>query len=303
MNRRQILAGATTAALFTGACATSGVAPTPPDAGFASDRFGVLVEGTGPDVIVIPGLTSHPEIWDATVAHLAGRYRTHRLHLSGFAGRPAGGNAEGLVSTPVADEIARYIRETGLDRPALIGHSMGGAIGLMLAARHPDLVGRLMVVDMLPFMGVMFGPPGTTADSVRPVADQVRDGMRAATPEQWAASSAQSIAGMINTEALRAGPMRHGATSDQDVAARAMHELITTDLRPELPNITAPTEVLYVAFNAPGMTPELTDTIYQLSFAGLEGVELTRIDDSAHFIMFDQPARFHAEVDAFLAAR
>ena len=50
----------------------------------------------------------------------------------------------------------------------------------------------------------------------------------------------------------------------------------------------------------PGMTPEMTDGIYGGSFANLPGATLTRIDDSAHFIMLDQPARFTAEVNAFL---
>ena len=58
-------------------------------------------------------------------------------------------------------------------------------------------------------------------------------------------------------------------------------ERTLTDLRPELPAITAPAEVLYVTFNYPGMTPEMTDGIYAASFAGLPGVTLTRIDDSA----------------------
>src|SRR5690606_37271382 len=198
-------------------------------------------EGAGPDVIFIPGLTSHPEIWDMAAAHLAGRFRVHRLHLSGFAGRPAGANAEGLVSAPVAAEIARYISGQGLQRPAVVGHSMGGTIAMMLAARHPELVGRLMVVDMLPFMGAMFGPPGSTADSVRPVADQIRDGMRNSTREQWIASGTESTNGMIRDENRRAGPLRHSATTAQDVAPRAMHELITTDLPPALPALPAPT--------------------------------------------------------------
>lgn len=312
MNRTPLMLAAVAAVTFSAGAALA--APAAAQAGaadpavaasaaFASDRFGVTVEGQGPDVIFIPGLTSHPEIWDAAVTHLGGRYRVHRLHLSGFAGRPAEGNAEGLVSAPVAEEIARYIREQGLEQPAVVGHSMGGSIGLMLAARHPDLVGRLMVVDMLPFMGAMFGPPGSTPESVRPVADQIRAGMAGSTPEQWAASGTESINGMIRTEALRAGPIRHSAETDQDVAARAMHELITTDLRPELGAIAAPATVLYVAFEgAPGMTPELTDRIYQMSFAGLPGARLVRIPDSAHFIMFDQADRFHAELDAFLSA-
>lgn len=105
---------------------------------------------------------------------------------------------------------------------------------------------------------------------------------------------------MINTEAARPGPIQDSVTSDQNVAAASMRELITTDLRPELSRITAPTEVLYVRFNDARMTNEMTDGIYAASFATLPGVTLKRIDDSAHFIMLDQPERFLAEVNAFL---
>ena len=73
-----------------------------------------------------------------------------------------------------------------------------------------------------------------------------------------------------------------------------------TDLRPELSAITAPTEVLYVKFNDPRMTPEITDMIYQMSFQTLPGAELTRVDDAAHFIMLDQPDVFAEQVRAFL---
>ena len=45
----------------------------------------------------------------------------------------------------------------------------------------------------------------------------------------------------------------------------------------------------------------ITDGIYQASFATLPGVELKRIDDAAHFVMFDQPDAFFAELDSFLA--
>ena len=274
-------------------------------ADFQSDRFHVRVDGTasgpGRDIILIPGLSSSPEVWDTTVAHLGDGWRVHRVHVQGFAGAEPKANAEGDVAAPVAEDLARYIREQGLTRPAVVGHSMGGTMGMMLAARHPDLVGKLMVVDMVPWMGVMFGPPGATVEQVRPVADQIHAGWIAGTDEAYQAQSAAAITGMIKTESLRSGPLEDSRTSDKTVSANAYRELIVTDLRPELANITVPTEVLYVTFNAPGMTPEMTDGIYQASFATLPGAELTRIDDSAHFIMFDQPAAFHAELDAFLA--
>ncbi len=272
-------------------------------ADFDSGRFHVRIDGPAHpvgDVILIPGLSSSPRVWDGLTEGLKGRYRVHRLHVQGFAGAPAQDNATGDVAAPVAAELARYIAEQGLNKPAVIGHSMGGTIAMMLAARHPESVGRLMVVDMVPFMGAMFGPPGTTAESVAPIADRLHAGMIAASDELYQQLAAAGIAGMINTESLRAGPLEDSARSDRAVSSAAFRELIVTDLRPEIGRITAPTRVLYVKFNDPRMTDEITDAIYRASFADLPGATLTRIDDSAHFIMLDQPARFAAEVNAFL---
>jgi pimeloyl-ACP methyl ester carboxylesterase len=249
---------------------------------------------------MIPGLSSSPHAFDLLTEELKGRYRVHRIHVQGFAGAPVGDNATGPVAAPVAEELARYIAEQGLNRPAVIGHSMGGSIGMMLAARHPDSVGRLMVVDMIPFMGAMFGGAAATPENVAPMADQIYTGMTTAPEESYRQQAAAAVTGMIRTESLRAGPLQDSARSDRAVSASAYRELIVTDLRPELPRITAPTTVLYVAFDFPGMTPAMTDGIYGASFATLSGATLKRIDDSAHFIMLDQPVRFAAEVKAFL---
>ena len=271
-------------------------------ADFESGRFHVRVDGPEHpvgDVVLIPGLSSSPHVWDSLTDELKGRYRVHRIHVQGFAGAPAEDNATGNVSAPVAEDLARYLAEQGLNKPAVIGHSMGGTIGLMLAARHPDSVGKLMVVDMVPFMGAMFGP-GMTAESVVPMADQIYAGMTGSPEEQYRQQAAASVTGMINTESLRARPLQDTATSDRAVSSAAFRELVVTDLRPEIGRITAPTRVLYVKFNDPRMTNEITDAVYQASFANLPRATLTRVDDSAHFIMLDQPARFAAEVNAFL---
>jgi pimeloyl-ACP methyl ester carboxylesterase len=274
-------------------------------ADFESGRFHVRIDGPEHpvgDIILIPGLSSSPHAFDLLTEELKGRYRVHRIHIQGFAGAPAEDNATGNVSAPVAEDLARYIAEQGLNKPAVIGHSMGGTIGMMLAARHPDSLGRLMVVDMLPFIGAMFAAPGTnpTAEAVIPVADQIYAGMISSPEAQYRQQAAAAVTGMIRTESLRAGPLEDTARSDRAVSSAAYRELLVTDLRSELSRITAPTTVLYVAIDFPGMTPEMTDGIYGGSFANLPGATLTRIDDSAHFIMLDQPARFTAEVNAFL---
>ncbi len=274
-------------------------------ADFESTRMHVRVDGeAGPgvrDIILIPGLSSSPEVWQGTVDHLGSGWRVHRIHIQGFAGAPVAGNTEGPVAAPVAEEIARYIAEQGLEKPAVVGHSMGGTIGMMLAARHPDAVGKLMVVDMIPFMGAMFGAPGATVEDVRPVADQLYTASMASTDEAYQERAAAIVTAMVNNEAARAAVLADTAASDKQVSAASYRELITTDLRPELSRITVPAEVLYVKFNDARMTNEVTDMIYQASFATLPNVELKRIDDSAHFIFLDQPDAFYAQLDAFLA--
>ena len=269
-------------------------------ADFQSGRFHVRVDGTegAPDIILIPGLSSSPEVWDALTAELSGRYRIHRIHVQGFAGAPAEDNATGPVAAPVAEDIARYIAEKGLDRPAVIGHSMGGTIAMMLAARHPDSVGRLMVVDMVPFVGAMFG--AQTVEAAAPVAAAVYAQQTRGPEEAYRAAATAGVTGMIATEDRRAGPLEDAATSDRMVSAASFRELVETDLRPELGRITVPVMVLYVTQRAAGLDAAATDAVYQASFSSLPSAKLKRIDDSAHFIMLDQPARFAAEVNAFL---
>ncbi|HYZ47827.1 MAG TPA: alpha/beta hydrolase, partial [Sphingomonas sp.] len=229
-------------ALFTAAAL---LVATPALAAFQSDRISVTTEGTGPDVVLVHGLASSPRVWKGTVERVPG-YRYHLVQIAGMGAMPPGGNAQGAVIAPVAEEIARYIREEKLRQPALIGHSMGGTIALMIAARHPDEVGKLMVVDMHPFVGLMFGGPTATADSVRPIADAMRARSAKATPEERLQERERSIVSMINTESERAGPIEDAKASNPDTVANAFSELIVTDLRPELGSIKATTTVLYI---------------------------------------------------------
>lgn len=291
--RRGMLA----AALFAAFLPLSGALAAP----FESSRISVRTEGAGPDVVLIPGLNSSPRAWASTVAALPG-YRYHLVQVAGFAGQPAGGNREGNVAAPVAEEIARYIREAGLKQPAVIGHSMGGTMGMMLAARHPDALSRLMVVDMVPYLGSFFAGPGAPPQMVAAVADARMAAIRNASPDQRARQARETIAGMVDTEAMRAGAIADSTASDGDVSGRAFRELIVTNLIPELGQITKPVTVLYVQPKTVPIPAEQFDFVYRSAYAPVKALTLKRIPDSAHFIMWDQPQRFQDEVRAFLAA-
>jgi pimeloyl-ACP methyl ester carboxylesterase len=61
----------------------------------------------------------------------------------GYSDKPA----EGYAYADFAADARHVIRHLGLDRPAVLGHSMGGGVALALAATYPETVGRLLLVD------------------------------------------------------------------------------------------------------------------------------------------------------------
>jgi len=252
---------------------------------FAPTRFTVEVVGQGPDVVLIPGLTASKEVWRSTVSAVPG-YRYHLIQVSGFAGAPARGNREGPVVAPLAEEIARYIEAHRLRRPAVVGHSMGGTLALMIAARHPRLVGRAMVVDMLPQPAELLG---SSAENIRGLADL----LESVSGTSFGQSLIDSAVRMFGNNAPA------NVKSDRDVVARAARELAVTDLTPELPRIAAPLTVLYAS---PADSLAATaDGVYRRAYAGDPAARLIRIDGSGHMVMADQPARFAQELKRFLS--
>jgi N-formylmaleamate deformylase len=268
-----------------GSAAPLAPAPAAPAApAFAPTRFSVTIVGAGPDVILIPGLAGSKEVWRGTVTALPG-YRYHLVQVAGFAGAPARGNARGALVAPLAEEIARYIEANRLRQPALVGHSMGGTLAMMVAARHPRLVGRVMVVDMLPQPA---GLLGGSANGMRGLADALRD-----------LSSTPGGRDLVDS-AIRmfGGRQAANSRSDPDVVARATHELALTDLTRELPRISAPFTVVYASLDERSRVS--TDRTYSAAYAGRRGAQLVRIDDSGHLIMADQPAKFRDALRTFL---
>ncbi len=264
-------------------------------------RFTVEVSGSGPDVILIPGLASSRAVYDGITPGLTQHYRVHRIQISGFAGQAAGPNGEGAVLEPTIEELHRYIVDQRLNRPAVIGHSLGGLSGLILAQHHPEDVGRLMIVDAAPFFSALFNPTATAA-SVEPYAAQMRDMMTGMAADQFAAGQQRTAATLVLTPALRQTMIDWSLASDRKVMSRAMYDVMTTDARPGLAAMTTPVTVLYAWDASIGVTAEQSDAFWGGFYAPLPSVKMVRVDGAYHFIMFDQPERFAREVDGFLAA-
>ncbi len=280
------------------ALALTAIAPAPAQAQpFAPARFSVDVRGDGPDVILIPGLASSRDVWAAQADALAATHRVHLVQVAGFAGEPSPASREAVLG-PLVEELDRYIESYMQAPPAVIGHSMGGLTGLMLARAHPERVSKLMIVDALPFYGALFGPH-VTPENIEPQARSVRDNIAGADDAAFAAVQASGVARLVRTPERRAEVAAWGTASDRVVFSQAMYEVMTTDMRPEVANVVTPITLVY-AYDTSMGPEERVDGLFRGAYAPAPYVSFVRVDNSLHFIMLDQPEAFQAAVADFL---
>ena len=263
------------------------------------DHISIETIGSGAPVILIPGLSSPRAVWDGVAPELAKGHRVVLVQVNGFGGDDPGANlTQGILDGVVAD-LDSYITRNKLQGAAVVGHSMGGLVGLMLAQAHPADVGKLMVVDSLPYIGDIF-LPGATVAQIEPQAKMMRDKQLASygRPANDAAATATA-----NTLALKPDSRAKVAAwfkqADPRVSGEAMYEDMTTDLRPDMAAIATPITLVY-PWSAQ-LPKEKADAYYKAEYAKAPNVTFVPVGDSAHFVMLDQPAAFQAALDAFLA--
>ena len=249
--------------------------------GFQPKAFGVEVKGKGRPIIMIPGLGCGGNVWDDTVEHLSKRFETHVLTLSGFAGRPA---IKEPLSAAVRRDLTRYIRSRKLKDAVIIGHSMGGFIAYWIASYHPELTGPVIIVD---------AGPALSGDMEE--AKQLRSRWKTMEEAEFTQLTKYTYWSMSRTKPKRMGAMVDKvALSDRRAFADAIYELVTTDLTREVKDIKAPVLILAADGGFKERIRKQVQTIPDFEMIVLPG--------TGHFLMYDDPERYFAEIDKFLEA-
>ncbi|WP_029937282.1 alpha/beta fold hydrolase [Sphingomonas sp. UNC305MFCol5.2] len=264
------------------------------------DHISVQVIGKGSPVILIPGLSSPRAVWDGVAPELAKSHTVYLVQVNGFGGDAPGANLQpGILDGMVAD-LHNLIADQKLEDAAVVGHSMGGLVGLMLAKAHAGDVGKLMIVDSLPFVGEIF-VPGATMAALEPQAKMFRDQMAAMYGKPVPDAVLQGIAAnnALKPES-QAKVIGWSRAADMRVAGQAMYEDMTTDLRADMGAITTPMTIVY-PWSEARMPQARADAFYRAQYAKAPHVTYAAVGDSGHFIMLDQPLAFAAALNAFLA--
>jgi N-formylmaleamate deformylase len=254
-------------------------------AGFEPTAFSVRVVGTGRPVIFIPGLGCPGAIWDDTVARLdaaaASGIEAHVLTLAGFAGTDP-------IAPPLAartrKDLVRYIRSRQLERPIVIGHSMGGFIAYWLAATAPGLIGGLVVVDA--------GPELAAADEAD--ARRLRNAWAQAGDDEVRVRVRNVFSSMTRKPEKLAPYFKAIASSDLQTIGDSIYELVTTSVRDKLGAITAPALIV--------LADGGFQSKYRQMVKAIPEHEVVVLPRTRHFVMFDDPQGFTRVVGKFLAS-
>lgn len=164
--------GAALAAAYSAHVARRVDRNVPPDGTFAEirgHRIHYRDIGQGAPIVMIHGLAGQMRNF-AAVASLLGA--SHRVIL---IDRPGSGHSPGRGTDSLADQaaiVAGLIEQLQLDRPLIVGHSLGGAVAMALALNHPDRIAGLALVAPLTqvqedvpaaFRGLMIARPAVRA--------------------------------------------------------------------------------------------------------------------------------------------
>lgn len=101
--------------------------------------------GKGKPIVLLHGWGGQIASWGLVPAMLAEESRVIALDLPGFGETPV--PERPWDPFDYAELVAGFLRQLGLESPTLVGHSHGGRVSIALAARHPDLIGKLVLVD------------------------------------------------------------------------------------------------------------------------------------------------------------
>jgi N-formylmaleamate deformylase len=259
--------------------------------------FNVTVTGRGPAIVLIPGLLSTGEVWSSTVERYQKQYTLHTVTLAGFGGPPPIGSP---FLSRVRDELIAYMRDQKMQKPIVIGHSLGGFLAFWIAATAPDLVGGVIAVDGVPYLPAL-GNPAATPETTAAMAKQVQTIYASLSQEQLIAQSRMAMTTMITAPADVDRAMAWVARADAATAGRAVAEMMLTDLRADVAKITAPVLLIGALGAAPEPMRPALEKSYRAQVAPLPASRVT-LAATRHFIMFDDPSFLFAAIDEFLAS-
>lgn len=249
--------------------------------------FTVEVTGKGEPVLLLPGFTCTADVWQQTVTAISANHECHAFTFAGFGGVPA---IEMPWLPTIKTQLIDYIKKKHLKPVTIIGHSLGGTLGMWLVTSEPALFKKLIAVDALPCTGALlmpnFNPNQIVYDN--PFSKQ----QLAMDSAQFHQMARQMVTGMCLNKAKHPQLIDWILKADRKTYVYGYVDMLKLDLREDLANTPVP--VVILAATHPDR--QQVEATWNLQLAKLKEKRIHYAEQSAHFIMYDQPAWFIAKI-------
>lgn len=227
----------------------------------------------GAPLVLGPSLGTSSILWERTVAALGQEHRLLGWDLPGHGASPR--TDEPFTIADLADAVARAVRDAGCTRIRYAGVSLGGATGLELLLRHPDLVDSAAIVAS----GAQLGDPQAWHERAAQVRAQSTSSLISGSAQRWFAP------GSIERDPDLSGRLLHALqAADDESYARCCEALAAFDVRDRLGEIERPVVAVWGEHDAVAPAAKAEEIA-----AGVRHGAAAMIADAAHLPPAEQP--------------
>jgi pimeloyl-ACP methyl ester carboxylesterase len=245
----------------------------------AQEAFQGKVIGKGDPVLLFPGFACTGEVFEETVKALSSSNECHVFTFAGFGGVPA---IEMPWLPKIKDQVLAYVKSKKLNKPVIIGHSLGGTLGLWLASTDQSLFKKVIAVDALPCNGAVMMSNYDASSIVyeSPYSKQMLQQDTASFRKQVQ----QQVGFMMLNKEKQTKVVDMMLQADRKTYVYGYVDLLKLDLRNDIAGIQIP--VVLLAATHPNKA--MIEKTYNEQYTKLGNKVIHYADKAAHFVMYDQ---------------
>ncbi|CAD0003446.1 alpha/beta fold hydrolase [Flavobacterium salmonis] len=252
--------------------------------------FEVLKTGKGKQAILfIPGFASSGEVWNETKTAFEKNFTCYTFTMAGFAGvKPQLNPSFENWKT----EIANYIQNNKIEKPIIVGHSMGGGLALAIAADYPELIGKIVVVDALPCLAALSDPSFKSKENNN--CSSTVNQMTAMNETQFYEMQKQTMPRLLQDATKLELVVGWSVKSDRTTFGQMYCDFYNTDLRNRIAQIKCPSLILLESYFI-NLKPIIDE-----QYKNLKTADFKYANKGLHFIMYDDTAWYLEQLNHFL---
>lgn len=252
--------------------------------------FEVLKTGKGKQsIIFIPGFASSGDVWIETKAVFEKDFTCYTLTMAGFTGVKPQPNPS---FENWKNGIAQYIKDNKIEKPILIGHSMGGGLALAIASDYPDLIGKIVVVDALPCLAALSNPSFKSKENND--CSATVNQMTAMNETQFYDMQKQMMPRLLQDSSKLETVVNWSVKSDRTTFGQMYCDFFNVDLRERIAAIKCPSLILLESYFI-NLKPAIEG-----QYKNLKTSNFQYANKGLHFIMYDDKDWYLAQLNTFL---